>query len=1510
MIRSAVRLPSTNTMLSNLTTLVVVLASLLLTISFAQNTYYVKPTFDVPCFADTCLTLSEYAAAVEQYFSANTTFTFLPGDHYLGGNIAIENVSNIMLVGDTSLPNITSRIICTGTASISCSNITHLEVSALAFVGCGVLSLNNAEYIKLTDTTFEDSSGSQSVGGITASLSSVSLENSCFINITASTVAAILARFSNFTIEDTCFVNNTAGVAGGGIAALNSKLTFLGRNSFIENRAPQGAALYGSECTMIFAGKNLFMGNQAISTQPTAGGAIYIQASTVEFSEETKFIQNAASFGGGVHAQNSNITFGASSVTNIEGNLAWFGGGIFIANGNVTFNGGSLFMHNVAAHGGAVHVHIGAVLRCDENCTFVSNHASSRGGAVLITNGTAILNQLTIFENNLVNFSGGAVNIYGGRLLLTGNTEFAANSAEVTGGAVNMDSSILILSGTSKFLANSATLSGGAVNVYRSSLFLTGNTEFVANDALTAGGGAIYGQDSNITSGIGANTCASNELFGAAIHKNFSCNTEGVTGGEISHGNSSFVGNTAPYGGALFMFNSCFECMGITTFRSNQAEFIGGALDAIKSRVNMTGSNIFVNNSANNQGSAIYALNDTNLYIVGSTNISNNHQPSTYTLLLGTIYANNSNVEFEGNCTFRNNTASNGGVMYLRNSTISMWGDMTFNQNSADRYGGAIYLKSVEGRLETAAFISNTAEESGGAFFISNSTLNFSDCVTMLNNSAPNQGGAILATESSQLSFSGNQILANSSARYGGAVYLAGNSLITLVSPLEFLLQNNMAERGAVIYYEDSISLLRDCQNIKEPDLSRECFLQVGNTNNSRSTSDVQLTFSNNTASVEGSVLYGGMLDRCTPKEYNGSGLMLLNEISTHTTDVSTTPNISSDAFRICFCDRNMQPDCSLQSPQITVRRGELFTINAVAAGQGNFTVQSTIQANFPSSNTDIMNGESETCQSRSQESDTCIELNYRVFSIESSVLLRLYPDGPCRDIGTEQPIHVTLLPCPIGFEQVGSRCICEQRLMQFTSECNIDNLTVERRSNFWVRPLFDNRTYTGLILHSQCPFDYCIMPPSYIDPSNSDSQCDFNCSGMLCGSCEPELSVVFGSFHCLQCSNAYLALFVPFALAGIALVLLLFLLQLTVSIGTVNGLIFYANIVAGNKAIFLTYGDTNLLTVFIAWLNLDLGIETCFYDGMDTYARTWLQFVFPLYVWTLVGLLILVSRYSQKIATILGNHHPVPVLATLFLLSYAKILRTIITAFSATFLDYPDGSNKAVWLYDGNIEYFQGKHIPLFLAALIALLVLFLPYTFLLLFGQWLQAYSEWRVLSWINKLKPFMDAYHGPYKNKMRFWTGLLLLLRCALLLVNSVGDSNVSLLAIATIMFGLTVMVWLTGKIYKNWYLDALESFFVLNIGILAVATYHTKIVSGNQNVLTYISMGTVFVAFLGILLFHVYIQVKDTNFCIKIRNCRNRPADENENKQGPVEAQPQIICNVTTTFIELREPVLDH
>ena len=93
-------------------------------------------------------------------------------------------------------------------------------------------------------------------------------------------------------------------------------------------------------------------------------------------------------------------------------------------------------------------------------------------------------------------------------------------------------------------------------------------------------------------------------------------------------------------------------------------------------------------------------------------------------------------------------------------------------------------------------------------------------------------------------------------------------------------------------------------------------------------------------------------------------------------------------------------------------------------------------------------------------------------------------------------------------------------------------------------------------------------------------------------------------------------------------------------------------------------------------------------------YSKTWLQFVFPVYIWMLVGLMIVVSHYSRRFARLLGNN-PVSVLATLILLSYTTIQRSVITI-PLTYLEYPT-YNKWVWLYDANIDYLGKKHIPLF---------------------------------------------------------------------------------------------------------------------------------------------------------------------------------------------------------------------
>ena len=302
----------------------------------------------------------------------------------------------------------------------------------------------------------------------------------------------------------------------------------------------------------------------------------------------------------------------------------------------------------------------------------------------------------------------------------------------------------------------------------------------------------------------------------------------------------------------------------------------------------------------------------------------------------------------------------------------------------------------------------------------------------------------------------------------------------------------------------------------------------------------------------------------------------------------------------------------------------------------------------------------------------------------------------------------------------------------------------------------------------------------------------------------------------------------VLFVVAGVALIALLLALHMTVAAGTLNGLILYANIVNVHRDIFPPgqpgFG-LNPLSVFISWLNLDFGIPTCFYDGLDAYQYSWLQYTFPLYLWFLIGAIILSSKHSRRVGRLLGSN-PVAVLATLILMSYTKLLQTAVATLIFADLESSIGPVERVWRFDGNLTYFKGKHFILALTAVCIIIFLLLPYVFLLTFGYRLQAYSDRRGFRWFNKLTPLLDAYYAPYNKNTRYWTGLMLMVRIGLVLSyvvtrssSSVVTSSSNSVVVSSVFMAISILSWFARPIYTTKYLDVLEASFILNIGIVS-------------------------------------------------------------------------------------------
>ena len=644
-----------------------------------------------------------------------------------------------------------------------------------------------------------------------------------------------------------------------------------------------------------------------------------------------------------------------------------------------------------------------------------------------------------------------------------------------------------------------------------------------------------------------------------------------------------------------------------------------------------------------------------------------------------------------------------------------------------------------------------------------------------------------------------------------------------------------------------------------------------------------------------------------------------------------TLSAVSSAPQRVCLCDSNGLPQCAKMSQiftNISVYRGEAFRVSAYVVGYNFGTTIGIVHAGFLDNSSLSQLGQLQYNQ-LVNSSETCTNLEYTVFTkreremlqLQTSVLpLSAYTnqvangtklsqykklmkdqiidffshDNGCLAgelLTTAVFINITLLPgCPPGLTLIHDHstmsCSCYSVLAGNDFKCSIENKTglLQWNSTMWVNATFNSESHdsiVGVMYNKFCPLLYCKSGSKIVNIGDDPSkQCASNRNGILCGACMDSFSLSIGSSRCIKCPSSHnVALLLAFAAAGVLLVFFILALNLTVTQGLINGVIFYANIVWAYKIVLLPLErQVNhwlvFLQIFLAWLNLDFGIESCFFVGLNAYWKTWLQFLFPFYIWGIAGIIIIACRYSSRLTNLTGSR-AVPLLATLFLLSYMKLLRTVIDATSvAVIARYPQNTSYAVWYLDGNLRYCQQPHIYLFIAAIATLVFLWLPYTLLLLFIQLLRRVSHLRPLKWINKLAPIYDAHFAPLKDKHHYWFGAMLLVRGVLLVLLTVTSvANPELNVFVLFLFTAFLLFFTSVKnVYKQTNVRFLESTTLLNLLILSAGTLYKWEFSDQKIVLLQVSIGITFAQFCVIVLCSLFPQC----FRAGLKYCRHSKA----------------------------------
>ena len=530
---------------------------------------------------------------------------------------------------------------------------------------------------------------------------------------------------------------------------------------------------------------------------------------------------------------------------------------------------------------------------------------------------------------------------------------------------------------------------------------------------------------------------------------------------------------------------------------------------------------------------------------------------------------------------------------------------------------------------------------------------------------------------------------------------------------------------------------------------------------------------------------------------------------------------------RLCFCVHS-EPLCELQEVPLTVSPGESVALSLVALDQHNLSVSTTLYTRFTADinqNQRFLNREAHIVQ------PGCKNITFKISSANSKETLTLssYPISSSLNSLT---LDITFRPCPRGFTLLPSspKCQCSEYFQWIDGvKCSSEDHMVERKGNSWLEYSCSGakQALCGLKYHDNCPYHYCNQSIEHVDLSVSNSVCTGNRAGILCGGCAENYSTIIGGSDCWDCRNVSTTrtktLILGFVIAGLLLVTITISLDLRISRGRLNGLIFYGAVINLNRNTFFSTNSTlgNVLRLFFAWLNLDLGFSVCSSGGLEQVSELWLQFAFPAYIIILILIVSIAFQFSITLSN--QSAGALPSCITLFLLAYLKILRTTISTLPfARVRMYPYDSETMVWLYDGNVGYFDSEHMKLFTVSVLFLFFAAL-YTLVLLSSHSIIQLDVLDAKSSLN-LSHILDAYSGRTKPISKFWFGLLLLFHTFQVTIYHFtgGDAIINLVvAIMCACLLLSFNLILDGP-YKDTFINKLEQFFFLNM--IAVSALH--------------------------------------------------------------------------------------
>ena len=841
--------------------------------------------------------------------------------------------------------------------------------------------------------------------------------------------------------------------------------------------------------------------------------------------------------------------------------------------------------------------------------------------------------------------------------------------------------------------------------------------------------------------------------------------------------------------------------------------------------------------------------------------------------------------------------------------------------------------------------------------------------ITGSNSHYYDNSGSIFEVIDTNIMLDGNMLFEENRGERGAVFMLYGSSTFYLNNGLRATFVNNIAHtKGGAIYAQDDIY-----KTIKQ------CTFQMSSLFQNMTVLNISMIFINNTAGLSGSSIFSTNLYNCYMNGLYYTGhhnkrryyakILHFKSLKPNPLNISTLSNshcICSKDLTKCIYDGNNE----VVFPNIiSVYSGQTLHIPMAAKDVVDNNVYSTVslllaRIKHHSGKLSLSPFSSWYISPHDEnqvllESQQCTLVNFTLYKrdsiskrVDDTVLVISSPDD-----SSLLKIKLNLLDCPLGFELNAIKGICQcspvinklgiagdyqptclvvshNSYLQYplatitrppdsTAWAGLMNITngTNQTTVFGValtclESCNLNRDYTKFLIYGS---DILIADPNnYL--VNHLPLCPPTKTGPLCSTCTTvngiKYSVVFGSSECKQCSNWWLLTLILYAVSGLLLIYLLFALKLTLTTGTLNGIIFYAQAIG---IIYLKISSSHHVTTsmyslthsFLLMLNLNLGFPLCFYNGMTELWKAGLSLLFPLYLLTIVVVLIILSRYSLRLSNRIA-HSSVQVLVTVVHLSFISMFTAISNIVTPINIYTNDTSNPVlkVWYIDGTVEYGKGDHLILMILIIVVVGLVLLSYMTILVAGRPLMRVGKLR-----EYIRPVYEAIHGPYKHNKEifFTTRLILLVFFYILYVMYRTEDVYKGYVIGIPVFAIYVIIEGFCRPFRKLWLKILDLFVMCNCVIVSGTLWYLVKVNKLSLVLT-TTTTIVFLTFVTVVISHILWitgilkKIKPKLYILQMKFSLFVGSEIHHNSRHRDLKTPDLEGSFFDTYDETREPLL--